>query len=161
MSRPGNRVNLTRAIAAATTYPFNQNVIDRNFRGDYVNLFAIIDLTIPRLKGSMFLGTRWGQEHAKLVPAPGDPWYLDYTREPLAAPLAPPPGIVGDTAPSPDVPPNPDAVRPANDPVLPVAPPSTAVPVTVPGPDGLTAMFPGTDQASTSNSAPTQTEAGR
>jgi len=36
-----------------------------------------------------------------------------------------------------------------------------STPVTVPGPDGLTAMFPGTDQASTSNSAPTQTEAGR
>ena len=24
----------------------------------------------------MFLGTRWGDEDAKLIPAPGDPWYL-------------------------------------------------------------------------------------
>ena len=50
-----------------------------------MNLYAVLDLTIPRLKRTLFLGTRWGEEHAKLVPAPGDPWYLNYTYEPLAA----------------------------------------------------------------------------
>ncbi|HRD15091.1 MAG TPA: mammalian cell entry protein, partial [Mycobacterium sp.] len=40
---------------------------------------------------TLFLGTRWGEEHAKLVPAPGDPWYLNYTVEPLSAGVAPPP----------------------------------------------------------------------
>ena len=42
-----------------------------------MNLFAVIDLTVPRLKRTLFLGTRWGEEGAKLVPAPGDPWYAD------------------------------------------------------------------------------------
>ena len=51
----------------------------------------MFDLTIPRLKRTLFLGTRWGEEHAKLVPAPGDPFYLNYTYKPMDAPLAPPP----------------------------------------------------------------------
>jgi hypothetical protein len=40
------------------------------------------------------LGTRWGQEGAKLVPAPGDPWYATYTYDPLNAPLNPTPAAV-------------------------------------------------------------------
>ena len=56
-----------------------------------MNLFAVIDLTIPRLKRTLFLGTRWGEEHAQLIPAPGDPYYLNYTYDPLNAPLASPP----------------------------------------------------------------------
>ena len=38
--------------------------------GDYLNQFIIFDFTIPRLKHSLFLGTTWGDENAKLVPAP-------------------------------------------------------------------------------------------
>ena len=57
-------------------------------RGDYINLFAIFDLTIPRLKRTLFLGTRWGDEHAKLIPAPGDPYYLNYTYDPMNAPVS-------------------------------------------------------------------------
>ena len=53
-------------------------------------MFAVIDLTLPRLKRTLLLGTRWGQPGAALVPAPGDPWYLNYTYDPLRAPLAPP-----------------------------------------------------------------------
>ena len=40
------------------------------------------------------LGTSWGQEGAKLVPAPGDPWYATYTYDPLHAPFSPPPAGV-------------------------------------------------------------------
>ena len=62
---------------------YTQNFIDRAVRGDYMNLFVIFDLTVPRLKRGLFLGTRWGQDGAPLVPAPGDPWYsvhADYTQ---------------------------------------------------------------------------------
>ncbi|MBB5165328.1 MCE family protein [Mycobacterium sp. AZCC_0083] len=154
--------DLDSALVAGTTYPFNQNMIDRYFRGDYVNLFAIIDLTIPRLKRSLLLGTRWGDENAKLVPAPGDPWYLDYTHDPLSAPLAPPPAaVVDDVTPSPDAGPRP-LMPPVNGPLLPVAPPPLSTPVTVPSSDALTAMFPGPYQeAAAPNSAPTATGAGR
>ena len=55
------------------TYPFSQNFIDRAIRGDYINIFATIDLTYARLKRSLLLGTRWGDPNAQMVPAPGDP----------------------------------------------------------------------------------------
>ncbi|SBS71383.1 Virulence factor Mce family protein [uncultured Mycobacterium sp.] len=86
---------LDTALAYATTFPFSQGLIDRGVRGDYFNVFAVVDLTIPRLKRTLFLGTRWGQEGAPLVPAPGDPWQLQYTYDPLTAPLAPPPAQGG------------------------------------------------------------------
>lgn len=153
--------DLVGGLTAATTYPFNQNVIDRYFRGDYINLSTIIDLTIPRLKRTLFLGTRWGQEGAKLIPAPGDPWYLDYTREPLSVPLTPPPAAgIDNAAPSPDagpLPPHP----PVNEPTLPVAPPLPSTPVTAPSSDTSAALFPGPYQAPASNPPPTQTGAGR
>lgn len=152
--------DLSRGLVAATTYPFNQNVIDRYFRGDYINLSSIIDVTIPRLKRTLFLGTRWGQEGAKLIPAPGDPWYSDYTHEPLDAPLAPPAAVADSAAPSPDAGPLP-LLPPVNGPILPVAPPPLSTPVTVASSDSSAAMFPGPYQAAASNSAPPQTGAGR
>lgn len=72
------------------SFPFSQNLIDRGVRGDYFNLFAAIDLTVPRLKRSLLLGTRWGDPNAEMVPAPGDPTHLNYTYEPLNAGVAPP-----------------------------------------------------------------------
>jgi ABC-type transporter Mla subunit MlaD len=83
--------DLDNILAYATTFPFSQNFIDRGVKGDYVNVFAVIDLTIPRLKRTLLLGTRWGEEGAQLVPAPGEPWYQRYTLDPLGAGLAPPP----------------------------------------------------------------------
>ncbi len=39
-----------------------------------MNLFAVFDLTVPpRLKRTLFAGTRWGDENVHIVPAPGDP----------------------------------------------------------------------------------------
>jgi virulence factor Mce-like protein len=136
--------DLDRAIAAATVFPFTQNVIDRAFRGDYANLSVIVDLTIPRLKRTLFLGTRWGDEDAKLVPAPGDPWYLNYTYEPLSAPLAPAPA---ETPGPQQMPPNPapDAVPmpPIDEPVLPVRPPTVYRPIAPQGPSTTTDVFAG------------------
>ena len=72
-------------------FPFGQNLIDRGVRGDYINFFGELDFTVPRLKRSLLLGTRWGDENATLVPAPGEPYYQQYTYDPLGLPLAPPP----------------------------------------------------------------------
>jgi virulence factor Mce-like protein len=98
---------LDTVLALVPTFPFPQNFVDRAIRGDYVNIFATMDLTIPRLRRSLFLGTRWGDPNAVLVPAPGDPVHLNYTYEPLNVGVAPPP-----EAPAP--------------PLLPVTPPPTA-----------------------------------
>ena len=84
--------DLDEAIAyTLTPYPYSQNLIDRGVRGDYENVFVGVDFTIPRLKRTLLLGTRWGQLHAPLVPAPGEPYYQEYTYNPLAVGLPPPP----------------------------------------------------------------------
>jgi len=95
---------LDTALAYAPTFPYTQSFIDRAIRGDYMNQFIVFDFTIPRLKRTLFLGTRWGQEGAKLVPAPGDPWYARYTYNPLSAPLTPPPADVAPIPPLVDTP---------------------------------------------------------
>ncbi|MDI3315378.1 MAG: MCE family protein [Mycobacterium sp.] len=85
--------DIDTALAMALTFPFPQNLIDRGVRGDYFNLWAHLDLTVPRLKRGLLLGTHWGQIHAEEPPAPGDPYYLNYTLDPLGAGVAPgPPG---------------------------------------------------------------------
>jgi phospholipid/cholesterol/gamma-HCH transport system substrate-binding protein len=106
----GNGLN--HAIAYASVFPYGQSLVDRGVRGDYMNLFEILDFTIPRLKRTTLLGTRWGEEGATLVPAPGEPYYLNYTMDPMMAPVAPQPG-----APAPNAP----AAGPV--PVSPVPPP--------------------------------------
>jgi phospholipid/cholesterol/gamma-HCH transport system substrate-binding protein len=84
--------DLGTAIAyTLTPFPYSQNLIDRAVKGDYINIFVAVDFTIPRLKRTLLLGTRWGQLHAPLVPAPGEPWYQEYTNNPLAVGLTPPP----------------------------------------------------------------------
>lgn len=91
--------NLGTVLAYAPTFPYTQSFIDRAIRGDYMNQFIIFDFTIPRLKRGLFLGTRWGQEGAPMVPAPGDPWYLTYTLDPLNAPITPAPTEVAELPP--------------------------------------------------------------
>ncbi|NDJ88069.1 MCE family protein [Mycolicibacter kumamotonensis] len=92
---------LNSAVAYASAFPYGPNAIERAVRGDFLNLFAVFDLTKPRLKRAMFAGTQWGDEDAKLVPAPGDPWYLNYSYDPLQEPILRsssqdlPPGAVG------------------------------------------------------------------
>ena len=98
-----------------------------------MNLFAVFDLTIPRLKRTLFLGTRWGEKHAKLVPAPGDPFYLNYTYKPMDAPLAPPPpgqAVPADEADALNqLPPTDMPMPPVTGPVLPLVPPTLMSPM--------------------------------
>ena len=91
--------NLGTVLAYAPTYPYPQNFIDRAIRGDYLNQFITFDFTVPRLKRGLFLGTRWGQEGLPLTPAPGDPWFANYTKDPLGMPLTPPPPTAVATVP--------------------------------------------------------------
>ena len=83
--------DIDEALAFAPTFPLNQNVIDRGIRGDYLNLFAVIDMTTNRLKRGLGAGTRWDGHDLTLVPAPGDPGYDSfYNNDPLRGPLAVP-----------------------------------------------------------------------
>lgn len=93
--------DLGTAIAYAPTFPYSQSFVDRGIRGDYMNQFIVFDLTVPRLKRGLFAGTRWGEPDAKLVPAPGDPAYVNYSYDPLSAPLTAPgtPPLPGPPAP--------------------------------------------------------------
>ncbi|MGB9251456.1 MAG: MCE family protein [Mycobacterium sp.] len=115
--------DIDTALAALTVFPFTQNFVDRAIRGDYFNLHVILDLTIPKLKSGLFLGTHWGQLDEQLIPAPGDPPYLQYTRDPLHGGFGPRPG-----PPPPGPPASPDGVPPAG----PQAPPPPGPPA--PGP---------------------------
>lgn len=114
---------LGTVLAYLPLFPFSQNFVDRAIRGDYINIFATMDLTIPRLKRSLFLGTRWGDPNAELVPAPGDPVHLQYSYAPQSAGLgAPPPEPMVEAPP---------AESPFTQSNLPVIPPDTGA-VTVP-----------------------------
>jgi phospholipid/cholesterol/gamma-HCH transport system substrate-binding protein len=114
--------DLSSAIIWASAFPYGPGFADTITRGDYINLTAIFDLTYPRLKKTLFAGTRWGDENAKLIPAPGDPYYLNYSYQPMTVGVAPPP----DQA-LPPPPPSTDGAPPAiPGPVLPIVPPPTA-----------------------------------
>lgn len=83
--------DLDASLAYATVFPYGQNLIDRAVRGDFINLFATVDISGPRLRKSLFLGTRLGQEGRDLVPLPGEPFFQRYTYDPMGRPLNPPP----------------------------------------------------------------------
>ena len=158
------------AIAYATVFPYGQNLIDRAVRGDFINLFATVDISGPRLRKSIFLGSRAGQEGRDLVPVPGEPYFQRYTYDPLGRPLAPPPlgGPLGPVPPNnpglnadppgadrslpgpgsyPAQPPHPaPPLPPVTGPVLPVVPQQNADGSTVdspPPPGGSGPIFAG------------------
>lgn len=117
--------DLNLALLWASAFPYGPGFAEKITKGDYINLFATFDLTYPRLKKTLLLGTRWGDENAKLIPAPGDPYYLNYSYDPLKIGVAPPPG---EAMPAP-----PDAAPgapapPVTGPLLPVGPPPPAAP---------------------------------
>jgi virulence factor Mce-like protein len=117
------------ALAALSVFPFTQNFVDRAVRGDYFNLHVILDLTIPKLKSGLFLGTHWGQLGEQLIPAPGDPPYLQYTRDPLHGGFGPPPG-----PPPPGPPASPAGVPPAGPQAPGPAQPNLQFSAPLPGP---------------------------
>ena len=119
---------LTRGLVFGTAFPYGPAFADRVAQGDYINLFAVFDLTYPRLKRTLFLGTRWGDEDAKLIPAPGDPFYLNYSYDPLGAGIAPPPPPPEEASnvqalPAPQPLPD-EPMPPVTEPLVPVAPPA-------------------------------------
>jgi phospholipid/cholesterol/gamma-HCH transport system substrate-binding protein len=115
---------LDTGLAALSVFPFTQNFVDRAIRGDYFNLHVSLDLTIPKLKSGLLLGTHWGQLNEQLVPAPGDPPYMQYTLDPFHGGFGPPPGA---QAPPPPGPPQPPGVPPAG-PQAPPPPPGPGQP---------------------------------
>jgi phospholipid/cholesterol/gamma-HCH transport system substrate-binding protein len=143
------------ALAALSVFPFTQNFVDRAVRGDYFNLHVILDLTIPKLKSGLFLGTHWGQLGEQLIPAPGDPPYLQYTRDPLHGGFGPPPGPpppgppaspagvppAGPQAPPPPGPPAPGPAQPNLQFSAPLPGPAAVPPGPLPGPAAATPGF--------------------
>ncbi|MBX7453951.1 MCE family protein [Mycolicibacterium sp. 3033] len=84
------------ALGYVTVLPYGQNVIDRGVKGDYLNLYIVLDLTRNRLKRTLLSGTRFGDPHLPLVPAPGDRGYDAFyaappPNDPLQAPIMAPP----------------------------------------------------------------------
>jgi phospholipid/cholesterol/gamma-HCH transport system substrate-binding protein len=131
---------LIDGLMYATVFPYGQNVIDRGLKGDYLNLFAVGDLTVPRLKKTAFLGTRWGKEGAELVPAPGDPGYdWFYTKNPLGVLTAIPPD--GTEVPPPAPPAGPPVLLPGG-PVPSSAPPPRSAPLGSTPPPSASAPIP-------------------
>jgi phospholipid/cholesterol/gamma-HCH transport system substrate-binding protein len=140
--------DLTPALTFASAFPYGPAAADRFTRGDYINLFAVFDITYPRLKRSLFLGTRWGDEDAKWIPAPGDPYYLNYSLNPLGAGTAPPPeqALPVEALPPPEALPD-GPMPPVTEALVPVVPPANAAPVTTSsqifaGPYGAEAPVP-------------------
>ncbi|WP_375482475.1 MCE family protein [uncultured Mycobacterium sp.] len=149
--------DLDKALTYAPTFPFPQNIIDRAFRGDFTNAFIVLDFTNARLRGATLLGTHWERMGAEWIPAPGEPYYLQYqyTPDPLHpgapgpvpppvnAPLTPtaaPPPIYG--AP---LPPPPIGACNGADPNCPAAnaQPPRPIPPTPPGPGAPPWIGPG------------------
>ncbi|UXA11885.1 MCE family protein [Mycobacterium sp. SMC-8] len=118
--------DLNEAVLWASAFPYGPTFADRITKGDFINLYAIFDITYPRLKKTLLLGTRWGDENAKLIPAPGDPYYLNYAYNPLNFGVAPPPQEAV-PVPAEGAAPAPAPVIPA-EPILPVLPPPPAAP---------------------------------
>ncbi|MGE2835669.1 MCE family protein [Mycobacterium sp. SMC-4] len=88
--------DISTGLGYALTFPLNQNIIDRGVRGDYMNLFVTVDLTLGRFKRGLLAGTSFGDENAPLVPAPGDPGYdTFYSKNARGEAVAPPPGVMG------------------------------------------------------------------
>jgi virulence factor Mce-like protein len=114
--------DLNLALLWATAFPYGPTFADRITRGDYINLFATFDLTYPRLKKTLLLGTRWGDSNAKLIPAPGDPYWQNYSYSPMDFGMTPPPDA------DKSLPPNGLLPTPVTGPLLPVVPPPPATP---------------------------------
>jgi virulence factor Mce-like protein len=142
--------DLDAALAYAPTFPFTQGFIDRDIRGDYVNGFFYIDLTNAGLRKSILLGSHWGRLGAEIVPAPGDPEYLQFR---YGAPPGAPggwvaPGPVGEPMRGVNGSPWQPGVPPPNVGPAPLNPQTAAAPPPAPPPvspliAGMTMLGPG------------------
>ncbi len=126
---------LNTAIAASFVFPFTQNFVDRAVRGDYFNLHVDLDLSIPRLKRGLMLGTHWGALDMPEPPAPGEPYYLNYTLDPMHNPVRPPWVNAPGPPPGAPLPGPPPTAAPLPGPPQPVAPQSGPPPPEAPTPN--------------------------
>jgi virulence factor Mce-like protein len=94
-------IDLNKAIAFASTFPYGQRAIDNAIRGDYINESIVFDFTRPRFKKELFLGTRIGDPNAQIQAAVGDPGYAEQTGDPLGVGVAPAPAPGEVAVPSP------------------------------------------------------------
>lgn len=121
--------DIVSAIQFATVFPYGQYLVDNGVRGDFINLFATVDLTIPRLRRELLLGTPWGDPTAVIQAAVGDPGYAEQTKNPLGFGVTPPPVAAPAPAPAPESPPAPaPAPAPAPVPGLPFPLPPMQLP---------------------------------
>jgi virulence factor Mce-like protein len=85
------RPDLDQMLAYATVFPYGQDLIDRGVRGDFISLFATIDISGP--PASVDIPRHPPRPRGRdLVPLPGEPFFQRYTYDPLGRPLAPSPG---------------------------------------------------------------------
>lgn len=98
--------DINSALQFATVFPYGQYLVDNGVRGDFINLFATVDLTIPRLRRELLLGTPWGDPTAVIQAAVGDPGYAEQTHDPLGFGIVPPP-VAAPAPPAPTPPPAP------------------------------------------------------
>ncbi|GAC47900.1 MCE family protein [Gordonia aichiensis] len=52
--------SITKSLDMAFTLPFPVSRLDRIVRGDYANLFALLDFTVPRMRSDLLRGTPLG-----------------------------------------------------------------------------------------------------
>ncbi len=88
--------DIDSALAFLPVFPLGQGLIDQGIRGDYMNLFVTVDLTLSRFRRGLLAGTSFGDENAPLVPAPGDPGYDAFPfKNARGDAVALPPGVMG------------------------------------------------------------------
>lgn len=85
---------IDKSLAMATVFPYGQAAIDRYIKGDYLNLSATLDLTLPRIRRELWMGTRFGDPTQGIQAAIGDPGYAEQTKDPLGIGVAPPPAVI-------------------------------------------------------------------
>ncbi|WP_328390459.1 MCE family protein [Nocardia sp. NBC_00416] len=96
--------DLTESLKIIASFPFPLKNLDRAIKGDYLNLFMTLDLTGARLDSNFLTGTGLGGTFGGVEVALGQvAGAAGQQGNPLATPLAPPPGTPTDQ-PQPTIP---------------------------------------------------------
>jgi hypothetical protein len=123
--------DLMTGVRFATAFPYGPTFADRVAKGRLHQPVRRFDITYPRLKRTLFLGTRWGDQDAKFIPAPGRSVLFELLVQPARC------GCRAATAggrkmgrlPPPEAAAS-GQMPPVTEPVVPVVPPATTAPVT-------------------------------
>ncbi|WP_299572455.1 MCE family protein [uncultured Williamsia sp.] len=83
---------VAKTAASLTTFPFSQSLIDKSIHGDYFNLYIVLDLTVPRLRKTLLLGTPLGEALTSLPAVVGKQptSSSSYSKDPLKGTVEPP-----------------------------------------------------------------------